>query len=107
MAARKPRPRTAARARAREQERLVRDLEQLASLEPGGSPERPMAIESPALVEPIANAHPCPLCRHTLRLEEHAVEDVDGDLLRVARVTCTNCGVGRRLWFRLEAPAIN
>ena len=107
MAARKPKPRTLARARARAQQQLVRDLEQLARLEPGGAPERPLPIESPALVEPIANAHPCPLCQGALRLDEHAVQEVGGELLRVAHLTCTTCGTNRRLWFRLAAPAIN
>ncbi len=107
MAARKPTARALARARARAHEELVRDLERLARLAPGGAPDRPLAIESPAQVEPIADAQRCPLCQGTLQLDEHAVEEVDGVLLRVARVTCTSCGVERRLWFRLAAPAIN
>ena len=89
------------RAAERERQNLVRDLERLARLEPGGSPERPFAIDSPAVVEVRAVAKPCPLCEGPLRLDEHAVEEIDGVLLRVASVSCTLCGVGRSIYFRL------
>ena len=107
MAARKPTTRAGRRARGREQQRLVRDQERLAALEPGGAPERPLVVESAAQVEPKATAAPCPLCDGTVRLEAHEAESIGGDLLRVARVACTSCGVRRRRWFRLAAPLLN
>jgi hypothetical protein len=93
--------RSARRARAREHEKLVRDLERLAQLEPGGAAERPLVIDSPAEVEVIAAARPCPLCKGGLRVEEHAAETVDGVRLRIARVACVQCGVRRAFYFRL------
>jgi hypothetical protein len=90
------------RERARVHERLVRDLERLARLAPGGAPDRPRPIVSPAQVEVIATAAPCPLCEGVLRLDQHASETHDGVRLRVARVACTTCGVRRDLWFRLD-----
>lgn len=101
MTKRKPSPRGLRRERARAHERLVRDLERLARLAPGGAPERPRSIDSPAQVEVIAAATPCPLCEGALRLDQHASATHDGVRLRVARVACTTCGVRRELWFRL------
>jgi hypothetical protein len=98
------RRRAAQRAKARTGRRLVQDLERLAILAPGGSPERPVELESPAQVEPVAGATPCPLCGETLALEEHAAETHAGRRLRVARVRCIGCGVRRALYFVL-APA--
>jgi hypothetical protein len=94
-------PRALRRAEAREHAKLVRELDRLAALRPGGSAERPLVVESPAQVEPIAAASPCPLCGATQRLVEHTAEEADGVRLRVARLLCTMCGVPRALYFRL------
>jgi hypothetical protein len=94
-------PRAARRARAREHEALVREIEQLASREPGGSPGRPLGIDSPAQVEVIALSRACPLCQGTFALEAHDAVTEEGARLRVARVRCTACGVRRALYFRL------
>jgi len=102
-----PSPRAARRARTREQEKLVREQERLAHLRPGGAADRPLEIESPAQVEPIAAATPCPLCDGALRVVEHAAETVDGVRLRVARVACTRCGVARTIWFRLPTASVH
>ncbi len=93
------------RIRARAHAKLVRDQERLARLQPGGEPERPLEVDSPAQVDVIAGATPCPLCGGTLRLTEHAAETVGAVRLRVARLVCTACRTPRAIWFRLlEAP---
>jgi len=101
MASRRPR----SRARRRETERagraLARDLERLAALEPGGAPERPVSVGSPAQIEVIAAHRPCPLCRGTLHVAEHAATSHAGVRLRVVRARCTRCGVQRSIWFTL------
>ena len=102
-----PRGRTERRARGRLHEKLVRDLERLARLEPGGSPDRPIVIDSPAIVDIRAVAKPCPLCDGPLKLEEHAADEIDGTRLRIATVACTQCGVRRKLYFRLEEAVLN
>jgi len=79
----------------------MRDLERLARLDPGGSPERPILIESPSGIDLRAVAKPCPLCQGSLRLEEHAASIIEGVRLRVAAVACTLCGVRRSIYFRL------
>jgi hypothetical protein len=92
------------RARERLRRELLRDLERLATLAPGGTPDRPLELASPAQVEPVATATPCPLCEGRLLLEEHAAETHGGRRVRVARVRCATCGVRRALYFALPPP---
>ena len=102
-----PRRRTEQRARGRLHDKLVRDLERLARLAPGGSPKRPIVVDSPAVVDIRAVAKPCPLCEGPLKLEEHAADEIDGTRLRIATVSCTQCGVRRKLYFRVEEAALH
>lgn len=97
----RPRARKGRRAQARRREKLARELERLARLMPGGSPERPIAVAAAPQVDVIAGQTPCPVCQAALRLEEHAAETIDGVRLRVAHVLCAACGVRRRLYFRI------
>jgi hypothetical protein len=109
MAKRKPpaRARTAKRAALRASDKLVRQRERLFTLEPGGSSERPIEIESPSVVELRAAALTCPRCEVAFRVEEHRAPSVDGMRLREARVTCPRCGQRRSIWFRLTGPSLN
>jgi hypothetical protein len=100
-----PRARAERRAQARAQEKLARDRERLARLEPGGTPERPIDLESASQVEVHARALRCLRCDGDLRLDEHLAPAVHGQRLRLARVSCPRCGSGREVWFRL-APAL-
>ncbi len=95
------------RERRRAEREHVRDLERLAKLAPGGAPDRPLDIDTPPLVDVIAAATPCPLCGGGFRLDEHAAETIDGARLRVARVTCTSCGIARAIYFRLRERLLN
>jgi hypothetical protein len=95
------------RAQARARDKLVRELEELARLEPGGTPEQPLLIDSPVLVDTRAVAKPCPLCGASLRLDAHTAEVVDGVRLRVAAVACTGCGTRRAIYFRLVEPSLH
>jgi hypothetical protein len=101
------RKRTTRRQADRETERLARDLERIWTLEPGATPERAVAIASPAEVEVHARAVPCPICRGELRVEEHAAEVIGGARLRVARVVCAACRRPRALYYRLPASTLN
>jgi hypothetical protein len=92
------------RARAREQVKLVRDQERLFRLGPGGAPERPIPVESPAQIDVIAHSTSCPLCGGMLARGEHTAERVAGVMLRVARLACTRCRAPRAIWFRLVEP---
>ncbi len=80
------------------------DRELLASLSPGGSPERPIKVGSAAVVEVRTAALGCPLCGGTFRLDEH-VSIASG--LRRVDVHCRQCSTPRSLWFRLVSNEPN
>jgi hypothetical protein len=100
-------PRAQRRADARAADKLSRARERLARLEPGGDPARPVPVESASQVEPHALAVECLRCAGPNRLEEHAAVTVEGERLRVARLTCTRCGARREVWFRLDPKMLS
>jgi len=103
--AKKTRARTERRVRERAARELVRDRQKLASLMPGGSPERPIALSSAAVIVPRVRSTPCPLCEGDLRVDHETAESHAGRLLHAAHVTCVRCGVSRALWFEV-APSL-
>lgn len=102
--AKKLRARTSRRAEERKTKKLRDDLEKLAQLAEGGSPENPIVISSPVQVDARTEATPCPLCEGRLQLDEHVAQVVDGERLRVARCRCVECGVERAFYFHLRSP---
>jgi hypothetical protein len=72
--------------------------EQLASLQPGGSPRRAIDVTSAAVIEPRAATMPCPHCGGLYRIHEHT-RPVPG--LRKVDVACRQCSTPRSLWFRI------
>lgn len=101
------RRRTQKRLDARTADKLARDLERLALLTPGGSPDRPILVTSPSEVEVEARAILCPICRGELRVEEHVADTWKGLRLRVARVVCVSCGRRRAIYFQLRGTLVN
>ena len=106
----KKRPRTKSdRTTRREVERTGVKLAEarldLARLEPGGSPERPIELSSASVVEPHAAGLACAACGGTTRVLEHTARTAPP--LRVAHVGCTRCGVERDVYFRLVQPLPN
>ncbi|MGH7438031.1 MAG: hypothetical protein ACRENE_20305 [Polyangiaceae bacterium] len=100
--------RTVRRTQERAAVKLARDRERLAALEAGGTPSRPVEVQSAAQVEPHALAAACLRCGASNRLAEHAaVADDEGQLLRVARLRCAQCGAGRAIWFRITPRTLN
>lgn len=104
VAKKKPRARTSRRAEERKVKKLREDLEKLAHLEEGGSPENPFVISSPVQVDARTEATPCPLCEGRLHLDEHVAQVIDGERLRVARCHCVECGTEREFYFHLQNP---
>jgi hypothetical protein len=107
MGRRAQRKRSAARSETIDSRQDRRDRERLARLLPGGTPERPIEIESPSQVEVIAAATPCPLCDATLQPRAHEAMVHGAERLRVARTRCATCGGERALYFRLRPPALH
>ena len=103
--AKKTRPRTERRVRERAARQLVRARQELAALEPGGAPERPIDVPSAAVIPLRARATPCPLCEGTLRVDHETAESRQGRLVHAVHVSCTRCGVARALWFHV-APSL-
>jgi hypothetical protein len=79
---------------------LVRDREKLAAATAGGAPERPIGVDSSAVIEGRARAMPCPQCEGELVVRDHRSERG----LRAVDVRCTRCHVARTLWFRIDEP---
>jgi len=100
-------PRAERRSHARALVKLARERERLATLEDGGSPSRPIEVESASQVEPHARSIPCARCGHALHTDEHAAETIDGARLRIARMACSNCGAHRAIYFRIVPSTVN
>ena len=109
MSKRKPsaRARSARREAQRAADKLARQRERLWLLEPGGTPERPIDVESSSVVEPRAATFECPRCQVALRVEAHRAPSSPGMRLREAEVSCPRCGQRRSLWFRLVGESLN
>jgi len=106
----KARPESARGARRRLErgaEKLQRERERLFGLSPGGHAERPLAVESPSVVETRALSVTCPRCDGAHELLEHAAVLVGSERLREARLRCRRCGSRRSLFFRLEERRLN
>jgi hypothetical protein len=102
--------RRAERAREKEAAKLVRDAERLFAIDPGGSHENPIVIESPAQVEVVASSKLCPVHAIPMRVVDHVAANVGGDRLRVAHVVCSRCEgskARRRLFFQLASERLN
>jgi hypothetical protein len=98
------RSRTERRVQERAARKLVRDREKLFELSIGGSSERPIPVESAAVIEIRVEAMPCPQCEGQFRIREHVSE---GSGLRRVDVTCRQCSAPRSLWFRLVSNEPN
>jgi len=100
-------PRAQRRAEGRRDAKIVRERERLATLEPGGTPERPIEVVTAALVEPKARSTPCPVCSAAVRVAEHTARSVRGVPLRLAHVACPMCGHARVIYFVIREPMPN
>ena len=96
------RTRTERRETQRAEEKMARQREKLAGLEPGGAPDRPIDVTTASVVEPQARAHACARCGGTmLRVLEHEARELAGRRLRVVRLSCPQCGANRVLYFQI------
>jgi len=104
---RPPRTRTLRRTLERGQEKLAGARRKLLVLERGGAPERPLEVDSAAVVEPRAESFRCPDCDGPLRCEEQTVSQRDGHLVRAVDLVCRDCGSPLTLYFRVVEPLLN
>ena len=97
------RKRTERRTQDREAQKAVAARAKLASLELGGSPERPEIVQSASVIEPHTESQPCYACGGVVRVQEHRAEHG----LRVVTVRCKDCGRARDVFYRLAARTLN
>ena len=76
--------------------------ERLARLEPGGTPTRPIDVESASQIEVRAESTPCLRCQGPNRIDEHTAEHLEGERVRVLRVHCHHYGARRVMYFRVR-----
>jgi hypothetical protein len=86
-------------------DRWVQAKRRLYDLEPGGLPERPIDVPTPALVEPKAKSLSCPRCDAFFVVDQHAAHTDGYGRLREAKLLCKACGERRSLWFRIVSPS--
>lgn len=101
------RTRTLRRNLERSADRLAQARRKLVLLEDGGTPERPIAVESAAVVEARAESVPCPDCGSALRTIEHNVIEHEGQLLRAVKLECRSCGAPLEQFFRIAVVRPN
>jgi hypothetical protein len=107
MGRRAQRKRSSRAAAALEALRLHGEREQLARVVEGGTPARPIDVESPVEVDAIAAATPCPICDRSQTLLSHDAVVIDGERLRLARVACVWCRKERSIYFRLRPAPLH
>ncbi len=86
---------------------LAKDRVRLAELEPGGSPERPIVVETASVIDGRARDTRCAVCEAELTLDDHEVVEHARGRLRRTRLTCRECHAPRVIWFRIEPPRAN
>ncbi|MFT3922925.1 MAG: hypothetical protein QM778_10355 [Myxococcales bacterium] len=101
------RTRTLRRTLERSQDKLAGSRRKLVALERGGSPERPIEVDSAAVVEPRAESFRCPDCDGPLRAEEHTAGRRESQLVRAVHLICRDCGSPLTLYFRVVGPLLN
>ena len=98
----KKRDRTLRREAVRDAGKLAEAREKLARLEPGGSAECPIRVESASQVELRVESLRCPRCDGELRVHEHAARMVAGHPRRVVDARCKRCGRSREVWLTID-----
>jgi hypothetical protein len=104
MAKKPKRARAVRREADRAQEKLAQTARKLVALEPGGSPERPIEIESASVVETDAGSQPCSVCGGSALVLDHRVLEHQGRRLRVASLRCKQCGEAWNRYYWIAAP---
>ena len=100
------RSRTVRREAERTTEKLAKERDKLARLEPGGAPNHPIDVPTAAVIEPQARSLPCPRCgEEPVRIADHEAREVDGHHLRVVGALCPRCGTKRAIYFRIVPPS--
>ena len=93
------------RVRLAELQAQMKAREKVATTEHGGSPEDPILVPTPSVVEAEAASRRCPRCESRMRLVEHTAETLGEARLRVVRHSCPQCAATRELYFQIGLPS--
>ena len=69
---------------------------------PGATPEAPIEVETASVVEPMAARGRCVVCGEPVRAEDHSVQPIGDEPLRVVTVHCRRCGHRRPVYVRIR-----
>lgn len=106
-AKKKPSARAERRTVEREVKKQIDRKDRLAELSAGGAPERPISVETAALIEPMARSSRCPRCDGAVRVEDHVARSDAGRTLRVVQVCCVSCGSTREMFFVIQPRVLH
>jgi hypothetical protein len=105
--ARAPRPRRERREHERALRKTVRTTERLAEQLSGATPEHPIEVAAPSVVEIKARAIRCPQCGGELEIHGDRADSTPRGVLRALELVCRRCHAPRSLWFRVKPPSAN
>ncbi len=105
--ARVPRRRRERREHQRALRKTIRTTERLAKHLPGATPEHPIEVAAPSVIEIKARAIPCPQCGGELEIRGDRADSTPRGVLRVLELVCRRCHAPRSLWFRVKPPSGN
>jgi predicted RNA-binding Zn-ribbon protein involved in translation (DUF1610 family) len=103
----KVRPRTARREAQRQADVIERTRDRIVRLQPGGSADWPITVESAVLVERRAAEFKCTQCGDELDIKSHDAKVVGTSRRRIVGASCRSCGHVRTLWFTIVEPVEN
>jgi hypothetical protein len=81
--------------------RLRERVRELDAAREGGRADHPIAVQSPAQIEPRFEREPCPRCGGSMHVRSHEVDARSGELLRRVVGQCGQCGETVTTWFAL------
>lgn len=76
-------------------------------MEPGGSFERPIQVDSAAVVESHARSLACLSCNGEVRVESHEATPTQAAIVRTVRIACKRCGHTRCVYIAVLPPRTN
>ncbi len=87
------------------QDDLLARVRALEVVQDGGSPDRPIVVDSAAVIDGRAARFTCTACGSEVRVADHRAAIIDGARLRVAHLACRMCRLDRVVYFRLRSTS--
>ncbi len=85
----------------------LRDRDLNVRSQPGGSPDRPVIVETAAVILGRAARFRCGQCTGALRFTDHMPVLINAARRRRVDAQCSLCGARRSIWFEIVMPQGN